>query len=111
MKLAWVGVVGLVAVVLSVHAADAQIDPRLPEGPNRELVARNCAGCHDLSNLFSTVGRTREGWRRTLEDMTRFGLVVTPQERTLTYASMAVRYGPPLLDALTDEVARATAGS
>jgi uncharacterized protein YllA (UPF0747 family) len=34
-----------------------------------------------------------------------------PQERTLTYASMAVRYGPPLLDALTDEVARATAGS
>lgn len=34
-----------------------------------------------------------------------------PQERTLTYASMAVRYGPPLLAALMDEVARATTAS
>jgi uncharacterized protein YllA (UPF0747 family) len=34
-----------------------------------------------------------------------------PQERTLTYASMAVRYGPELLDALMDEVARGTATS
>ncbi|HEY6223413.1 MAG TPA: bacillithiol biosynthesis BshC, partial [Gemmatimonadales bacterium] len=29
-----------------------------------------------------------------------------PQERILTYASMAIRYGPPLLTALADEVAR-----
>ena len=94
MKLAWVGVVGLVAVVLSVRSTDAQIDPRLPDGPNRELVARNCAGCHDLSNLFSTVGRTREGWRRTLEDMTRFGLVVTPDERTLILNYLSTYLAP-----------------
>ena len=34
-----------------------------------------------------------------------------PQERVLTYPSMAIRYGPALLDVLMDEVARGTAGS
>ena len=34
-----------------------------------------------------------------------------PQERVLTYPSMAIRYGPGLLDAVMDEVARGTAGS
>jgi bacillithiol synthase len=34
-----------------------------------------------------------------------------PQERVLTYASMAIRYGTELLAALEDEVARWTAGS
>lgn len=34
-----------------------------------------------------------------------------PQERVLTYASMAIRYGPPLLAALEDEVARWAADS
>jgi hypothetical protein len=94
MKLAWIGVVGLVAVVLSVRTTDAQIDPRLPEGPNRELVARTCRGCHDLSNLFSTVGRTREGWNRTLEDMTRFGLVVTREERALILDYLSSQLAP-----------------
>jgi bacillithiol synthase len=34
-----------------------------------------------------------------------------PQERTLTYASMEIRYGPALLDALAAEVARGTTAS
>lgn len=34
-----------------------------------------------------------------------------PQERVLTYASFAIRYGPSLLDGLADEVARAFAAS
>jgi hypothetical protein len=34
-----------------------------------------------------------------------------PQERVLTYASMAIRYGPALLTALADEVARWAAPS
>jgi hypothetical protein len=92
MKIGWIA--ALVAVIASVHTADAQIDPRLPEGPNRELVARNCGSCHDLGTLFSTVGRTREGWRRTLEDMTRFGLVVTPQERTLILNYLSTYLAP-----------------
>jgi hypothetical protein len=78
-----VGIVGVVVAVLSVSTAAAQDDARLPQGPNRELVVRTCGSCHDLSNLFSTVGRTRERWNLTIEDMTRFGMRITRQERGL----------------------------
>ena len=75
--------VGIVAAALSVATAAAQDDARLPQGPNRELVVRTCGSCHDLSNLYSTVGRTRERWNLTIEDMTRFGMRITQQERAL----------------------------
>jgi hypothetical protein len=84
---------GVVAVVSIVQMAAAQqIDPRMPEGPNREFVAKVCAECHALSNLYSTVGRTRDGWTRVLEDMTRYGMKVTSEERgrILDYLSTAM---------------------
>lgn len=90
-----IGAVGVIALMLSARTAAAQqIDPRLPEGPNRELVAHTCSGCHALSNLYSTVGRTREGWTRVLEDMTRFGLTVTPQERALILDYLSISLAP-----------------
>jgi mono/diheme cytochrome c family protein len=92
MKITWI--VALITVTLSVQAANAQSDPRLPEGPNRELITRNCSACHDLSHLFSTAGRSREGWRRTLEDMTRFGLVVSPEERALILNYLSTYLAP-----------------
>jgi hypothetical protein len=78
-----VGIVGIVVAVLIVGTTAAQDDSRLPQGPNRELVVRTCGGCHELSNLYSTVGRTRERWSITLDDMVRVGMRITPQERAL----------------------------
>ena len=78
-----VGVVGVVVAVLGVGTTAAQDNSRLPEGPNRELVVRTCGGCHDLSNLYSTTGRTRERWNMTIDDMTLLGMRITPQERAL----------------------------
>jgi len=73
----------LIAGILSIQmtTAQAQDDPRMPQGPNRTLVIKTCIGCHPLDFLYSTVGRTREGWNRVLEDMTSYGMNVTPQER------------------------------
>ena len=78
-----IAVVGVILVVMSVHPATTQIDPRLPEGPNRDLVVRLCATCHDISNLFSTVGRSRVGWNEKIDDMVFYGLKITPEERAL----------------------------
>jgi hypothetical protein len=87
--------IGVVAVVSSVEMAAAQQDDaRMPEGPNRELVIRTCIGCHALSNLYSTVGRTREGWNRVLEDMKQYGMNVTAQERALILEYLATSMGP-----------------
>jgi hypothetical protein len=78
-----IAVAGVTLVFLSVRTTTAQIDPRLPQGPNRDLVARKCSNCHDLSNLFGTAGRTREGWSIKLDDMVFNGLQITPEERAL----------------------------
>ena len=87
--------IGVAAIMLSVETAVAQQDdPRMPEGPNRELVIKTCIGCHALSNLYSTVGRTREGWNRVLDDMTSYGLNVTAQERAQILEYLATRLGP-----------------
>jgi hypothetical protein len=88
-------VVGIIAGLSSAGPAVAQTrdDDRMPEGPNRELVIRTCIGCHALSNLYSTVGRTREGWNQVLEDMTRYGMNVTTQERALILDYLSTSLG------------------
>jgi len=83
MKATSVGIFAPVVAMLSMATAAAQDDARLPQGPNRELVVRICGSCHDLSNLFSTVGRTRERWNLTIDDMIGFGMRITQQERAL----------------------------
>jgi hypothetical protein len=87
---------GLVAAILSTQVAAAQTldDPRMPPGPNRELAIRTCIGCHPLNFLYSTVGRTREGWSRTFDDMVRYGMNVTAEERALVLEYLATSLGP-----------------
>jgi len=93
LSIAVVGVV--VVVVLSVGSTVAQIDPRMPEGPNRDLVVRTCSACHDLSNIYSTVGRSRKRWSQTIEDMVLVGLKITPQDRALVLDYLATYLPQP----------------
>jgi hypothetical protein len=88
------GVVALVFVVLSVRTTTAQIDPRMPEGPNRDLVYRRCTTCHDIGNLVSTVGRTRAGWSEKIDDMVFYGLKIMPEERALILDYLATYLKP-----------------
>src|SRR5262245_4327875 len=78
---------------LSVHAS-AQVDPRMPEGPNRDLVVRKCTSCHDASNFVSTAGRSRTAWDGKIDDMILYGMKITPEERALVLDYLAT-YLPP----------------
>jgi hypothetical protein len=53
----------------------------LPNGPNRDLVARICSACHDLGMVVGTGGRSRAGWNGTIDDMVQNGLSISPEER------------------------------
>ena len=86
--------IGVIAGILSTQMAAAQDDPRMPAGPNRELAIKTCIGCHPLNFLYSTVGRTRDGWNRVLDDMTNYGMNVTAQERALILEYLATSLGP-----------------
>jgi hypothetical protein len=82
-------------LLLGARPAAAQGDDRLPAGPNRDLVARTCSTCHDLSNLTATAGRTRAGWAEKINDMvTLYGANISPADRALILDYLAT-YLPP----------------
>ena len=67
--------------------------PKLPEGPNRALVERACGSCHDIEQV-AINGRSEAGWNGTIEEMTGYGLRVTPAERALILEYLKT-YLPP----------------
>jgi hypothetical protein len=72
------GVMGASLVTLGTAAAQQR---ELPAGPNREIVSRECQACHDLSMVVAAIGLSPEGWDATLEEMTSYGMRVTPEDR------------------------------
>src|SRR5438105_253880 len=90
------GTIVLGWMVLAGQPVLAQEDDiaRLPEGPNRDMVARKCGPCHPLSNLTSTAGRSRERWNEKNDYMVLFGLKITPEKRALVLDYLAT-YLPP----------------
>src|SRR5258708_33276152 len=84
------GVLG--ATVLTLGAAAAQVI-ELPAGPNREVVSRECQACHDLSMVVASSGLTRDGWNGVIDEMTSYGLNVTPEQRTKILEYLAFYLG------------------
>jgi hypothetical protein len=74
-----IGVLGAVLVGLVVPG-NAQVG--LPEGPNRVLVERACGSCHDIETVVIN-GRSEENWNGTIDEMTGYGLRLSPAERAL----------------------------
>jgi hypothetical protein len=66
----------------------------LPAGPNKDLVSRACSSCHDLDMVFEAAGQTREGWNGTIEEMTGYGLNVSPAERAQILEYLTSFLGP-----------------
>jgi hypothetical protein len=52
----------------------------LPDGPNRDVVSRECQACHDLDMVAATTG-TRDQWNNVLDEMTSYGMRISPEER------------------------------
>ena len=66
----------------------------LPAGPNKDFVARACGSCHDLDMVVDAAGQTREGWNGTIEEMTGYGLNVSPEERAQILEYLTAFLGP-----------------
>jgi hypothetical protein len=74
-----IGVLGAVLVGLVVRG-NAQV--ALPQGPNRDLVERTCGSCHDIEMVVIN-GHSEEKWSGTIDEMTGYGLRISPVERAL----------------------------
>jgi hypothetical protein len=86
--------IGLVVATLVASGVRATAEVALPDGPNRALVSRACGACHDLGLVLSAGGRNREGWNGTIEDMTSYGMDISPADRRLILEYL-VTYLPP----------------
>src|SRR2546428_10852868 len=93
-----IGVVGATLIALVVFAL-AQSE--LPQGPDRDLVARTCQTCHGLSVLVGASGQSLADWVATLDQMEGNGLQVTPDERTKIIEYLATYLGPRNTEAAT----------
>ncbi len=83
--------VALSMVAFSMQSATAA---ELPEGPNRALVASQCTACHDLQMVFDAAGISRDDWDGAIEEMTSYGLKVTPDERAQILEYLSTYLGP-----------------
>jgi len=62
--------------------------PTLPEGPNRDLVEQVCGSCHDIE-MVAINGRSEERWRLTIDEMTGYGLRLSPSDQAFILRYLA----------------------
>jgi hypothetical protein len=84
-------VVCVVTLVALVAVGSAQNG--LPEGPNRALVQVICGSCHDIE-MVVVNGRSEASWDVTIDEMTGYGLRLSPADRALILKYLAT-YLPP----------------
>jgi competence protein ComEA len=63
----------------------------MPEGPNRELTVRVCAGCHEPQRAAS-LRLTREGWQDVVAKMLNLGARATEEEAVKVIDYLAENY-------------------
>jgi len=82
---------GLVVTPARVTGSATQ---QLPDGPGKELVAKLCAGCHDLTFTISTR-ETEEGWTRIVNDMRSKGADGSEEDFAKVIAYLTANMGKP----------------
>ncbi len=90
-RLGGVALSGVLAWALGIASVNAA---ELPDGPNRDLVARECTACHDLEMLFAAAGASREDWSGAIDEMSEYGLKVSPEQRAQILDYLATYLGP-----------------
>ena len=79
----------LVALIVSALAQS-----ELPEGRDRDLVARECQTCHGLQVVVGRSGKRAEEWAAIIDQMEGNGLSVAPDDRTKIIEYLATYLGP-----------------
>ena len=97
---------GSVALLLALAAPSAALlagdatPPRakpyraeLPEGAGRDFAARSCLMCH-AATLITQQAKDSTGWTKTVTQMEKWGVTLTPGERDTLIAYLAEKLGP-----------------
>jgi hypothetical protein len=86
--------IGIFGAAIGGAAVRVAAQATLPEGPNRDLVERKCGSCHSLE-MVAINGRTEEKWNNTIDEMTSYGLQLSPSDRALVLVYLTMYLPPP----------------
>lgn len=75
-------------IVLPLLTWRASAQTKFPDGPGKDAVLKICGQCHDADILLG-VGKSREGWAATVDDMVAKGATGSDDElqEIVTYLS------------------------
>ncbi|MCZ6486336.1 MAG: c-type cytochrome [Acidobacteria bacterium] len=73
----------------------------LPKGPGEALAFAKCSTCHGVGYLKELAGSPYWSWDRTLLEMERMGLQVSPEERKIILDYLVTYLGPDPLSSPT----------
>ena len=92
--------VGIFALAVSVHSAgDGQAARRplypseFPAGAGHDLAGRSCLICHSAS-LVTQQAKDSTGWEKTLGQMEKWGVQLSPAEHDTLRAYLTAKFGP-----------------
>ncbi len=72
-------------------AATPQV-PVLPEAPGKQIVLKLCGNCHGIAILFEPK-RTREAWRKSVEQMAALGVDGSEEEFETVVSFLTRHFG------------------
>jgi hypothetical protein len=85
----------LCVIWLGACAAAGAQQPELPEGPNRDLVLRECGACHDMTMVVGEAGSTRDEWKTLINEMiNNYGADIAPGDQAKILDYLATALGP-----------------
>lgn len=85
---------GAISGTLFAVAAGAGDMSELPEGPNRDLVAKVCQSCHDLQMVFAAAGISAQEWDMSLDEMAENGMNISADDRAKILGYLSTYLGP-----------------
>ena len=66
----------------------------LPAGPNRDIVARECTACHDLTMVLGEAGTSPDDWGDIVGEMISYGARIDPDDRAKIVEYLSRFLGP-----------------
>ena len=84
---------GTLASILTAFLLAPSIQAQdLPEGPGKDLVAKVCTACHEVTRITSKK-RTKQEWSDTVDKMAARGAMATDEQFEAIVAYLAKNFG------------------
>ena len=88
----------MVAIVALLSFSTPTFAQDLPDGPGKEVVVKQCTGCHGAEN-FVDKKKTKDGWKMTVDTMIAYGADINDADAEVIITYLTKTFGKSALNA------------